>query len=166
MFWPTSQGKGESCQFTYQLLHLSAVTMSSQKIKSCKLLLFLQTDEEAPFISLFYELIGVKYSDSVSSEMEGLSKTSRSCGKNGCMLRPFGRKSVILQLESERQHRMEVQIERSWKAHLEPEFTKPYFAQLTEAVRQEYAAFPCYPPGRWSSMLSTFAPTTVWGWWS
>ena len=64
------------------------------------------------------------------------------------MLRPFGRKSVILQLESERQHRMEVQIERSWKAHLEPEFTKPYFAQLTEAVRQEYAAFPCYPPGR------------------
>lgn len=43
---------------------------------------------------------------------------------------------------------MEVQIERSWKAHLEPEFAKPYFAQLTEAVRQEYAAFPCYPPGR------------------
>lgn len=40
---------------------------------------------------------------------------------------------------------MEVQIERSWKAHLEPEFAKPYFAQLTEAVRQEYAAFPCYP---------------------
>ena len=64
------------------------------------------------------------------------------------MVRPFGRKSVILQLESERQHRMEVQIERSWKAHLEPEFAKPYFAQLTEAVRQEYAAFPCYPPGR------------------
>ena len=64
------------------------------------------------------------------------------------MVRPFGRKSVILQLESERQHRMKVQIERSWKAHLEPEFAKPYFAQLTEAVRQEYAAFPCYPPGR------------------
>ena len=42
---------------------------------------------------------------------------------------------------------MNVQIEESWKAQLVPEFEKPYFAQLTQAVRQEYAAGTCYPPG-------------------
>ena len=43
---------------------------------------------------------------------------------------------------------MAVQIEESWKAHLCGEFEKPYFAQLTLAVRQEYQATTCYPPGK------------------
>ena len=43
---------------------------------------------------------------------------------------------------------MEVKIEKTWKERLAPEFAKPYFARLTESVRQEYAATPCYPPGR------------------
>ena len=43
---------------------------------------------------------------------------------------------------------MDVKIEPSWKAHLAGEFDQPYFARLTEQVRQEYAAYPCYPPGR------------------
>ena len=41
-----------------------------------------------------------------------------------------------------------VQIEASWKEHLQQEFSKPYFEQLTKAVRQEYTAGTCYPPGR------------------
>lgn len=43
---------------------------------------------------------------------------------------------------------MTVKIEESWKPYLQSEFDKPYFAQLTEAVRQEYNTGPCYPPGR------------------
>ena len=43
---------------------------------------------------------------------------------------------------------MAVQIEESWKRQLEGEFTKPYFSQLTAAVRQEYATVPCFPPAR------------------
>lgn len=43
---------------------------------------------------------------------------------------------------------MNVQIEESWKRHLEGEFEKPYFQQLTERVRQEYQSTACYPPGR------------------
>lgn len=43
---------------------------------------------------------------------------------------------------------MNVLIEESWKSHLSQEFDKPYFAQLTTAVRQEYAQGTCYPPGR------------------
>lgn len=42
---------------------------------------------------------------------------------------------------------MDVQIESSWKEHLKEEFEKPYFAQLTTSVRQEYGAGTCYPPG-------------------
>ena len=42
---------------------------------------------------------------------------------------------------------MNVRIEASWKRHLEAEFEKPYFAQLTNWVRQEYTAGTCYPPG-------------------
>ena len=42
----------------------------------------------------------------------------------------------------------QVQIEESWKRHLQEEFDKPYFAQLTGKVRQEYQAGTCYPPGR------------------
>ena len=40
-----------------------------------------------------------------------------------------------------------VQIEPTWKEQLQQEFDKPYFAQLTAAVRQEYGAGTCYPPG-------------------
>ena len=43
---------------------------------------------------------------------------------------------------------MNVQIEESWKQQLQAEFSKPYFAQLTQAVRQEYQSTTCYPPGR------------------
>ena len=43
---------------------------------------------------------------------------------------------------------MDVKIEPTWKERLAPEFQKPYFAQLTERVRQEYRAGACYPPGR------------------
>ena len=41
-----------------------------------------------------------------------------------------------------------VDIEASWKQHLEGEFTKPYFAQLTESVRNEYMNSLCFPPGK------------------
>ena len=43
---------------------------------------------------------------------------------------------------------MNVQIEESWKARLQPEFEKDYFRTLTEFVRQEYAHGPVYPPGK------------------
>ena len=43
---------------------------------------------------------------------------------------------------------MNVQIEPSWKAHINGEFEKPYFTQLTEAVRREYQTTTCYPPGK------------------
>ncbi|EGQ12880.1 uracil-DNA glycosylase [Prevotella nigrescens] len=41
-----------------------------------------------------------------------------------------------------------VDIEASWKQHLEREFTKPYFTQLTESVRNEYRNSLCFPPGK------------------
>ena len=43
---------------------------------------------------------------------------------------------------------MNVQIEPTWKEHLQEEFEKPYFSQLTSAVRQEYGTTTCYPPGK------------------
>ena len=43
---------------------------------------------------------------------------------------------------------MNVQIEETWKQRLSGEFEKPYFLNLTAAVKQEYAAGTCYPPGR------------------
>ena len=43
---------------------------------------------------------------------------------------------------------MSVKIEHSWEQRLGGEFVKPYFRQLAEQVRQEYAQLPCYPPGR------------------
>ncbi len=42
---------------------------------------------------------------------------------------------------------MNVQIEESWKRQLQGEFDKPYFEQLTNAVRREYQQGTCYPPG-------------------
>ena len=43
---------------------------------------------------------------------------------------------------------MNVKIEPSWAQRLQGEFDAPYFSQLTDFVRKEYAAGPCYPPGR------------------
>ena len=43
---------------------------------------------------------------------------------------------------------MNVRIEESWKYRLQEEFDKPYFAQLTQFVRGEYASGTVYPPGR------------------
>lgn len=41
----------------------------------------------------------------------------------------------------------QVKIEESWGARLSSEFQKPYFDELTQFVRAEYAAGTCYPPG-------------------
>ena len=43
---------------------------------------------------------------------------------------------------------MNVQIEESWKAHLQQEFEKDYFRTLTEFVRNEYSQYAIYPPGK------------------
>ena len=41
-----------------------------------------------------------------------------------------------------------VRIEESWKEALREEFEKPYFARLTQFVRQEYATKEIFPPGK------------------
>jgi uracil-DNA glycosylase len=41
-----------------------------------------------------------------------------------------------------------VQIEQSWLEKLQPEFDKPYFEELIQFVKAEYAQGPCYPPGK------------------
>ena len=43
---------------------------------------------------------------------------------------------------------MDVKIEPSWKAQLQDEFEKPYFKQLTEFVRSEYASQQIFPPAK------------------
>ncbi len=43
---------------------------------------------------------------------------------------------------------MDVKIEESWKLQLQDEFEKPYFKQLTEFVRSEYASQTIYPPAK------------------
>ncbi len=43
---------------------------------------------------------------------------------------------------------MDVRIEKSWKAVLQPEFDKPYFELLTSFVRHEYQTKQCFPPAR------------------
>ena len=43
---------------------------------------------------------------------------------------------------------MDVKIEPSWKHQLQDEFEKPYFKQLTEFVRSEYASQKIYPPAK------------------
>lgn len=43
---------------------------------------------------------------------------------------------------------MNVKIEDSWKKVLGEEFEKPYFAQLTNFVRNEYATTTIYPPAK------------------
>lgn len=41
---------------------------------------------------------------------------------------------------------MQVRIEPTWAERLAGDFEQPYFQRLTEFVRQEYKAGPCYPP--------------------
>ena len=42
---------------------------------------------------------------------------------------------------------MEVKIAQDWKDILAPEFEKPYFEELTQFVKEEYAAHRVYPRG-------------------
>lgn len=49
---------------------------------------------------------------------------------------------------------MNVRIEDSWKQRLQGEFDKPYFEQLTQYVRNEYATGVVYPPG--AQMFAAF----------
>lgn len=42
---------------------------------------------------------------------------------------------------------MQVKIAPSWGEKLQSEFDAPYFSQLTQFVRKDYATGPCYPPG-------------------
>ncbi len=42
---------------------------------------------------------------------------------------------------------MYVKIHASWQPHLQTEFDKPYFVELTSFVREEYALQTIYPPG-------------------
>lgn len=41
----------------------------------------------------------------------------------------------------------QVRIHPSWQTELQDEFDKPYFEQLIQFVRNEYASGTCYPPG-------------------
>lgn len=41
-----------------------------------------------------------------------------------------------------------VQIDPTWQVELQEEFDKPYFEQLIQFVRSEYAHSICYPPGK------------------
>uniref|UniRef100_A0A3Q2Y4Z9 Uracil-DNA glycosylase n=1 Tax=Hippocampus comes TaxID=109280 RepID=A0A3Q2Y4Z9_HIPCM len=43
---------------------------------------------------------------------------------------------------------MNVNIDPSWKVHLQREFEKPYFHQLVTFVRGEYQSHTCYPKGK------------------
>jgi len=43
---------------------------------------------------------------------------------------------------------MEVNIHSSWKTHLQNEFSKPYFKDLTSFVKDEYSKHQCFPPGK------------------
>ena len=42
---------------------------------------------------------------------------------------------------------MNVKIEPTWKEQLEDEFSKPYFKELSQFVKEEYISNTCYPPG-------------------
>ncbi len=43
---------------------------------------------------------------------------------------------------------MNVKIEEGWKQHLQIEFSKPYFHELTEFVKEEYKSANVFPPGK------------------
>ncbi len=49
---------------------------------------------------------------------------------------------------------MNVRIDESWRERLQSEFDAPYFAQLADFVRHEYATTRVYPPG--SQMFAAF----------
>jgi uracil-DNA glycosylase len=42
---------------------------------------------------------------------------------------------------------MNVKIESTWKSRLAPEFEKPYFSQLVQYIKNQYATTTIYPPG-------------------
>lgn len=52
---------------------------------------------------------------------------------------------------------MDVKIEESWKQQLSFQFEQPYFRQLVQFVRAEYATGVCYPPG--SLIFNAFGQT-------
>ncbi|WP_353779973.1 uracil-DNA glycosylase [Winogradskyella sp. 3972H.M.0a.05] len=43
---------------------------------------------------------------------------------------------------------MNVDIDQSWKLHLQEEFDKPYFEELVSFVKSEYTSTKCFPPGK------------------
>ncbi|MFC4096697.1 uracil-DNA glycosylase [Euzebyella saccharophila] len=43
---------------------------------------------------------------------------------------------------------MAVTIEESWKQQLKSEFEQPYFKQLSQFIKAEYALYTCYPKGK------------------
>ena len=57
-------------------------------------------------------------------------------------------KVVSLHHKKAKKKTMNIRMEASWKAHLAGEFEKPYFVQLTDAVRKEYSQTVCYPPAK------------------
>jgi len=52
---------------------------------------------------------------------------------------------------------MDVKIEPSWKETLKPEFEKPYFENLVNFIKSEYATHTVYPPG--NKIFSAFEHT-------
>ena len=54
---------------------------------------------------------------------------------------------------------MDVKIEESWKALLQEEFDKPYFAELIAFVKNEYAQTRIFPPGK--LIFNAFTHSTV-----
>lgn len=55
---------------------------------------------------------------------------------------------------------MNVQIEESWKTHLQPEFEKDYFRTLTEFVKSEYSQYQIFPRENLFSTPSTSVLST------
>jgi len=53
---------------------------------------------------------------------------------------------------------MDVKIDASWKRVLQDEFEKPYFAQLTSFVRDEYKTKKIFPPGNMISSAFDHCP--------
>ena len=43
---------------------------------------------------------------------------------------------------------MDVKIAPSWKSRLQDEFSRDYFKELTDFVKNEYKAYRIYPPGK------------------
>lgn len=52
---------------------------------------------------------------------------------------------------------MDVRIDSQWREALKDEWTKPYFAQLTDFVRRAYSTTTCYPPA--SKIFAAFDAT-------